>query len=177
MKKVIIILASFAILLLMCRFSYAQVYKWVDNKGGIHFTDNYYQIPERYRNQITSVKQANEPTNEPINEKILMEKMKENICGRCEISSFRQTYLDTGMRFQRGNLSIPINQTCAEIIIKNNSCESKTVTDKDILARFTGNEQVSPNNIFSTTLRPGQAHTEIICFGIKEGDIQDISLY
>jgi len=29
--------------------SFAEVYKWVDEKGSIHFTDDFLQIPEKYR--------------------------------------------------------------------------------------------------------------------------------
>ena len=32
--------------------SYAQVYKWVDEKGIVHFTDDITQIPEKYRRAI-----------------------------------------------------------------------------------------------------------------------------
>jgi len=32
--------------------SYAQVYKWVDEKGIVHFTDDTTQIPEKYRRAI-----------------------------------------------------------------------------------------------------------------------------
>lgn len=28
---------------------YAQVYKWVDDKGGVHFTDDVTKIPDKYR--------------------------------------------------------------------------------------------------------------------------------
>ncbi len=34
---------------LLAEPSFAQVYKWVDEKGAIHFTDDTMQIPERYR--------------------------------------------------------------------------------------------------------------------------------
>jgi len=32
--------------------SNAQVYKWVDEKGVFHFTDDMMQVPEKYRSQI-----------------------------------------------------------------------------------------------------------------------------
>jgi chromosome segregation ATPase len=35
--------------------SYAQVYKWVDEKGIVHFTDDITQIPERYRRTLEEV--------------------------------------------------------------------------------------------------------------------------
>jgi uncharacterized protein DUF4124 len=30
----------------------AQAYKWKDSNGHIHFTENYYEVPERYRKQV-----------------------------------------------------------------------------------------------------------------------------
>jgi uncharacterized protein DUF4124 len=30
----------------------AQAYKWKDSNGHIHFTENYYEIPDRYRKQV-----------------------------------------------------------------------------------------------------------------------------
>ncbi len=35
--------------------SYAQVYKWVDEKGIVHFTDDITQIPEKYRRTVQEV--------------------------------------------------------------------------------------------------------------------------
>jgi chromosome segregation ATPase len=40
------------LLLFTATFSYAQVYKWVDEKGIVHFTDDITQIPEKYRRTI-----------------------------------------------------------------------------------------------------------------------------
>jgi archaellum component FlaC len=39
--------------------SYAQVYKWVDEKGIVHFTDDITQIPEKYR-RATEEREATE---------------------------------------------------------------------------------------------------------------------
>jgi len=39
-----------------------EVYKWVDEKGTVHFTDDPGQIPEKYRDQI----QKREPPKEPV---------------------------------------------------------------------------------------------------------------
>ena len=30
-------------------FSFAEVYKWVDDRGAVHFTDDVTQVPEKYR--------------------------------------------------------------------------------------------------------------------------------
>jgi len=38
--------------ILPANFSFAEVYKWVDDQGVVHFTDDFSQIPERYRPEI-----------------------------------------------------------------------------------------------------------------------------
>jgi chromosome segregation ATPase len=45
-------LALFLLFLFIATLSYAQVYKWVDEKGIVHFTDDMTQIPEKYRRGI-----------------------------------------------------------------------------------------------------------------------------
>ena len=40
-----------------------EFYRWVDEKGAVHFTDNLYSVPEKYRNQIE--KRNYVPTPEP----------------------------------------------------------------------------------------------------------------
>jgi hypothetical protein len=34
------------------RFAFADVYRWVDEKGGVHFADSYDAIPEKFRDQV-----------------------------------------------------------------------------------------------------------------------------
>lgn len=41
--------------------AHAQVYKWIDDKGDVHFTDDYSSIPEKYR----SVAETQQPPKEP----------------------------------------------------------------------------------------------------------------
>jgi len=48
MKRIFFIL----LFLFSAEFSFAEVYKWVDEKGVVHFTDDFIQIPEKYRPQI-----------------------------------------------------------------------------------------------------------------------------
>ena len=38
--------------LFSAEFSFAQVYKWVDDKGIVHFTDDFMQIPEKHRTKV-----------------------------------------------------------------------------------------------------------------------------
>ncbi len=44
-KKLIVIF----LFILFAHTSFAQVYKWVDDQGALHFTDDFTQIPEKYR--------------------------------------------------------------------------------------------------------------------------------
>jgi hypothetical protein len=47
MKLIILIIFSFV--LFISEFSIAEVYKWVDEKGVVYFTDDITQVPEKYR--------------------------------------------------------------------------------------------------------------------------------
>jgi hypothetical protein len=47
MMKRILIIALF--ILFISEISFAEVFKWVDEKGVVHFTDDILQVPERYR--------------------------------------------------------------------------------------------------------------------------------
>ncbi len=51
------------ILFALCLAAYAsaQVYKWVDEKGVVHFTDDITQIPEKYRTTLQGEEQAQPP--------------------------------------------------------------------------------------------------------------------
>ncbi len=46
MKRILIIIF---LVLFMSEISFAQVYKWVDDKGVVYFTDDITQVPEKYR--------------------------------------------------------------------------------------------------------------------------------
>jgi len=51
-KSLLSILAFLTIILLIDQSVYAQAYKWVDDEGNVHFTDEYGQIPEKYREKV-----------------------------------------------------------------------------------------------------------------------------
>ncbi len=38
---------------------YSDIYKWVDDQGNIHYSDDYYGIPERYRSKIKDTPSSN----------------------------------------------------------------------------------------------------------------------
>jgi chromosome segregation ATPase len=56
MKTLILILLS----LFTVTLSHAEVYKWLDEKGIVHFTDDITQIPEKYRRAIEEVEVTEE---------------------------------------------------------------------------------------------------------------------
>jgi len=39
-----------------------EIYQWVDEKGTVHFTDDFGQIPEKYQDQVKKKKTPDEPT-------------------------------------------------------------------------------------------------------------------
>jgi len=48
MKTILLI----AVALLISTDGFAQIYKWVDEKGSVHFTDDITRIPEKYRPKV-----------------------------------------------------------------------------------------------------------------------------
>lgn len=48
--------------LLAATFSHAQVYKWVDEQGVVHFTDDLSQIPEKHRKAMERREEPEEKT-------------------------------------------------------------------------------------------------------------------
>jgi hypothetical protein len=49
MQKTVLIAALTIGLLTIPFLVHAEVYKWIDDKGDVHFTDDYSNIPEKYR--------------------------------------------------------------------------------------------------------------------------------
>ena len=49
MEKTVLIAALTIGLLTIPFLVHAEVYKWIDDKGNVHFTDDYSSIPDRYR--------------------------------------------------------------------------------------------------------------------------------
>jgi hypothetical protein len=63
MKKIVLLVI---IGLTLSSMAFGQeVYKWVDEKGTAHFTDNLGLVPEKYRDQILTEKRPKEPTPSP----------------------------------------------------------------------------------------------------------------
>ena len=51
--------------LLVASFSYAQVYKWVDDSGTVHFTDDPAKVPEEYWDRVEEKKTVKEEGRKP----------------------------------------------------------------------------------------------------------------
>jgi hypothetical protein len=45
--------ALFVMLAILPELAYAQMYRWVDERGIVHFTDDLNSIPERFKSQVT----------------------------------------------------------------------------------------------------------------------------
>jgi chromosome segregation ATPase len=56
MKKIIFIL----LFLFITKLAFAEVYKWVDERGITHFTDDITQIPEKFRPRMERLKSLEE---------------------------------------------------------------------------------------------------------------------
>lgn len=55
MKKMAVIIITILLgLLLIFQIAHAEIYKWVDEKGTIHFTEDPSTIPEKYRDKVKS---------------------------------------------------------------------------------------------------------------------------
>ena len=66
MKKTVLIAALTMSLLMIPFLVHAEVYKWVDEKGTVHFTDDNSRIPEKYGQQVEKRSLSEDP--KPITE-------------------------------------------------------------------------------------------------------------
>jgi clan AA aspartic protease (TIGR02281 family) len=72
------VVAFFIVLGAIASVSYGEMYKWVDDKGAVHFTDDLSNIPEKYREEVetrkspkeTSTSQPREITQSPLPAKV-----------------------------------------------------------------------------------------------------------
>ena len=66
-SRVVLVLAIAVGLSFAAVHAHAQAYKWKDANGHIHFTENYYEVPEKYRKNIETREmptQVGDPTAE-----------------------------------------------------------------------------------------------------------------
>ena len=55
-----LVLLCVTLLVISIPSSYAEMYKWVDDKGTVHFTDDLSTIPEKYREDAETRKPSKE---------------------------------------------------------------------------------------------------------------------
>ncbi len=67
MKKISLVIAAGLLFFSVLAFGQG-VYKWVDEKGTAHFTDDLSSVPERYRDQVIETKPQRKPVPSPSGE-------------------------------------------------------------------------------------------------------------
>lgn len=70
------------LIFLISQVSFAQVYKWVDEKGVTHFTDDMTQVPEKYRPRTESIETPQEKEDAKIEGEIAPEKKQDSFKDR-----------------------------------------------------------------------------------------------
>ena len=76
MKTVMVILMTILFgLLFISQLSHAEIYKWVDEKGTVHFTEDPSTIPEKYREKTES--RTTEEDLMPLEQRIMQKKREE----------------------------------------------------------------------------------------------------
>lgn len=64
---------------LISQLSFAEIYKWVDEKGEVHFTDDMTQVPEKYRPKAEEIRSSGPGNEETKGEGEITPKIKEGI--------------------------------------------------------------------------------------------------
>ena len=59
-----IILIAFTLFIFLGQTSFAEVYRWIDEKGYVHFTDDVTQVPEKYRKEAERIGGENDDKTE-----------------------------------------------------------------------------------------------------------------
>ncbi len=55
LKRILIFICFLALLLVPALASAEVVYKWIDERGLIHLSDDFYSIPEKFRDQVQKI--------------------------------------------------------------------------------------------------------------------------
>jgi hypothetical protein len=63
--------------LFITELAFGEIYKWVDEKGVVHFTDDTSQIPEKYRDQMERLGSGEEEVNTEIKNESSPQKKEE----------------------------------------------------------------------------------------------------
>ena len=178
--------------LLISQSSHAEIYKWVDEEGIVHFADDPATIPEKYREKMTpeEAMRAKQKYEEEVRERLKREKgeydakelekrVKEIMektqkpRGKCEIISYSQYDVIKDIHGGGGVVSAS-KSTCVDLVIRNNDRETKTITERNIVAT-TSREVVTkwnfPSRGYLSKPTPSETKTEFnpMAFFIKIG--------
>ena len=185
-------------LLLIFQIAHAEIFKWVDEKGTVNFTEDPATIPEKYRDKVKSrtteedlmspeeraraKKQYEEEVKEKLKKegkeydakefekkfKELEERQKrEKVEGKCEIVSYSQYDIVSNVSgsVHDGHGSISSSKsTCVDLVIKNNTPEAKTITERNLVATSSkSRDKFNPKAVF-IQIQPGETYRGSICF-------------
>jgi len=202
LKTIAIILFTIIFgLLLHSQLSQAQpiIYKWTDEKGTTHYSEDPNAVPEKYKNKAQKkdidefppllpdkLKRPQSYSSEPSSNTTVEKTHRRR--GECEIIGFSQYEVSSGrgQRSERGTMLYgggyasyqgsgtynEIRETCVNITIQNNDWETKEITEANVVAN--GRFRPKP---FKMQVRPGETSEVSVCFGLKMPRISKLQLY
>jgi hypothetical protein len=193
-SKRILILIILVFIFLNFQPALTQTYKWTDDKGNIHFTDDYGKIPEKFRDRIRKDNYYERSTSDEIKGKEKEESLgksredksqKEPLklgkeCNTCKIVSFSQFKKGSGVGVWRRGTYIEFAETCANITVKNDSCGKIYFNQFNILAEVIIGKQaafINPKDSIAAEVEPGQTYQGSICFGVLVDSLISMNLY
>jgi hypothetical protein len=140
--------------LMMPQISHAEIFKWVDDKGTVHFTEDPSTIPEKYLDNVKS-RTTKEDLMTP--EERAKAKMQEDERERERQKSQGQQgetkkFEDVGQR-GRGEVEMTnwyFTGNCASVTIRNTTSTVQEITERNILA-------ITPKKIVTRYKDPGPA--------------------
>lgn len=151
----IVILISFGLLSIFQLAQAQEIYKWIDEKGTTHYSEDPNAVPEKYKNKaqkkdidefppliLDKLKRPQSYSSEPSSDTTVEKTQRSR--GKCEIISYSQYDVNLGggfisgqvnsRGFYDGYVSGGRRETCVDIVIQNNDRETKTITEQNIVA-------------------------------------------
>jgi hypothetical protein len=141
----IVILISFGLLSIFQLAQAQEIYKWIDEKGTTHYSEDPNAVPEKYKNKAQKkdidefppllpdkLKRPQSYSSEPSSNTTVEKTQRSR--GKCEIISYSQYDVSGGSGFISGNVWRERKETCLNIVIQNNDRETKTITEQNIVA-------------------------------------------
>ncbi len=202
MKRIVVIfLAILFGLLLNSQPTYAQqIYKWVDEKGTTHYSEDPNTVPEKYKNKVEKkdidefpLLLPDKPKSKSIDQAIV--EKPQGPRGECEIIAFSQYEVSLGRTIasEQGTMSVSGNkgnyhgtttysdpkEVCLNLTIRNNDRETKEITETNVVATTSkriGTRDTFNPKPFSMRIRPGETSQLSVCFGRNLGSILKVEL-